>query len=106
MKIVKPSWISSKEPLFTCDVHPDGTKFATGGQGDGNGKITIWYVLPVRSSKSGGGQKELAVLELHEGCVNCVRWSNDGRYLASAADDKSIMIWAAVRYEGSLRETL
>lgn len=27
------------------------------------------------------------------GCVNCVRWSHNGRYLASVGDDKLVMIW-------------
>lgn len=27
-------------------------------------------------------------------CVNCVRWSNDGRYLASGGDDRLVMVWA------------
>jgi len=31
-------------------------------------------------------------------CVNCVRWSSEGRYLASASDDKLIMIWQFSRY--------
>ena len=31
-------------------------------------------------------------------CVNCVRWSNNGKYLASAGDDKLIMIWQ-IRWE-------
>lgn len=26
-------------------------------------------------------------------CVNCVRWSCGGQYLASGGDDKLIMIW-------------
>ncbi|KAB0406858.1 hypothetical protein E2I00_006181, partial [Balaenoptera physalus] len=26
-------------------------------------------------------------------CVNCVRWSNSGMYLASGGDDKLIMVW-------------
>ncbi len=26
-------------------------------------------------------------------CVNCVRWSKSGRFLASAGDDKLVMIW-------------
>uniref|UniRef100_A0A3Q3GW60 Uncharacterized protein n=1 Tax=Labrus bergylta TaxID=56723 RepID=A0A3Q3GW60_9LABR len=43
MKLLKPSWVSHNgKPIFSVDIHPDGTKFATGGQG----KIsTILYIL-------------------------------------------------------------
>ena len=34
-------------------------------------------------------------------CVNCVRWSNSGQYLASGGDDKLVMIWQLSRYTGS-----
>ena len=27
-------FIFSGKPIFTIDVHPDGTRFATGGQGE------------------------------------------------------------------------
>ena len=30
-------------------------------------------------------------------CVNSVRWSNNGKYLASGGDDKIVMIWQAGR---------
>jgi len=29
-------------------------------------------------------------------CVNCVRWSSSGKYLASGGDDKVIIIWKLV----------
>lgn len=32
-------------------------------------------------------------MDNHFACVNCVRWSNAGTFLASAGDDKLIMIW-------------
>lgn len=35
------------------------------------------------------------------GCVNSVRWSNNGRYLASGGDDKLVMIWRISQYGGS-----
>ena len=35
------------------------------------------------------------------GCVNSVRWSNSGRFLASGGDDKLVMIWQISRYGGS-----
>ena len=103
MRIVKPSWVRSKEPLFSCDVHPDGKKFATGGQGEGTGRINIWLLAPVARHKAEKStfKKSIATLEHHQGCVNCVRWSTSGKYLGSASDDKVVMIWGAVRYEGS-----
>lgn len=30
-------------------------------------------------------------------CVNCVRWSHNGKYLASCGDDKLVMIWTTTR---------
>ncbi|MEE6511429.1 hypothetical protein FKM82_017942 [Ascaphus truei] len=33
-------------------------------------------------------------------CVNCVRWSNNGVYLASGGDDKLIMVWKRSGYIG------
>ena len=30
-------------------------------------------------------------------CVNCVRWSCGGKYLATGGDDKLIMIWQMAR---------
>ena len=39
-------------------------------------------------------------MDHHLGCVNVVRWSNDGRFLASAGDDKLIMIWQKSAFSG------
>lgn len=34
MKFFKPSWVSHDgNPIFSVDIHPDGSRFATGGQG-------------------------------------------------------------------------
>lgn len=43
--------------------------------------------------------KMLCLLDNHSGCVNCLKWSNSGRYLASGADDKFLMIWQLGRYD-------
>jgi len=32
-------------------------------------------------------------LESHEGCVNCISWSEDGDFLLSGSDDTTICIW-------------
>lgn len=34
-----------------------------------------------------------AELKGHNGCVNCLEWSDDGRLLASASDDFHVMLW-------------
>eukprot|EP00794_Sanderia_malayensis_P014352 gene14352-15848_t len=97
MKLLKPKWVKhSGKPTFAIDIHPDGTRFATGGQGDDSGRISIWNMAPVENvndEKDENIPKMLCLLDNHSGCVNSVRWSNNGRYLASGADDKFVMIW-------------
>lgn len=34
-----------------------------------------------------------AVLEGHNGCVNCLEWTSNGRFLASASDDYRVILW-------------
>lgn len=34
-----------------------------------------------------------AKLESHNGCVNCLEWSANGRLLASGSDDNRVIIW-------------
>ena len=34
-----------------------------------------------------------ATLEGHEGCVNCIQWSEDGQFLASGSDDYKVIVW-------------
>ncbi|XP_078740722.1 protein HIRA-like [Lampetra fluviatilis] len=50
MKLLKPPWVNHNgKPIFSLDIHPDGQKFATGGQGEDSGKVVIWNLAPVRS---------------------------------------------------------
>jgi len=105
MKLLKAKWVShSGNPIFCVDIHPDGSRFATGGQVDDTGRISIWNMAPVVDAKDEEDEnvpKMLCLLDNHSGCVNCLRWSNSGRYLASGADDKCIMIWQLGRGFGS-----
>jgi len=41
-----------------------------------------------------GLQRQLVA---HEGCVNCVQWSDDGEYLASGSDDLRVIVWDPFR---------
>lgn len=84
------------KPIFSIDVHPDGSKFATGGQGNDSGRVVIWNMLPVLSEEAELDKncpKILCQLDQHIACVNCVRWSANGLMLASGGDDKLVMVW-------------
>ncbi|KAL0979837.1 hypothetical protein UPYG_G00190480 [Umbra pygmaea] len=104
MKLLKPSWVSHNgKPIFSVDIHPDGTKFATGGQGEDSGKVVIWNMTPVlreEAEKNEATPKMLCQMDNHLACVNCVRWSNNGLYLASGGDDKLVMVWKRAAFIG------
>lgn len=90
------SFYYTEKPIFSVDVHPDGSKFATGGQGNDSGRVVIWNLAPVLSVEAECDKsvpKILCQLDNHLACVNCVRWSVNGVLLASGGDDKEIMIW-------------
>lgn len=40
-----------------------------------------------------GRQPPVARLQGHEGSISRVRWSSDGKWLASVSDDRSLRIW-------------
>uniref|UniRef100_A0A3P9CXJ3 Protein HIRA n=1 Tax=Maylandia zebra TaxID=106582 RepID=A0A3P9CXJ3_9CICH len=91
------------KPIFSVDIHPDGTKFATGGQGEDSGKVMIWNMAPVlreEDEKNENISKMLCQMDNHLACVNCVRWSNNGLYLASGGDDKLVMVWKRAAFIG------
>ncbi|XP_066956017.1 protein HIRA isoform X2 [Macrobrachium rosenbergii] len=106
MQLLKPEWVNhdGDKAIFSVDLHPDGSRFATGGQGqDSSGRVVIWNLKPVVYEKFEEDEKVprlLCQLDQHLGCVNCVRWSHAGRYLASAGDDKVIIIWQQSRLGG------
>ncbi|XP_029018283.1 protein HIRA isoform X2 [Betta splendens] len=104
MKLLKPSWVSHNgKAIFSVDIHPDGTKFATGGQGEDSGKVMIWNMAPVlreEDEKNENIPKMLCQMDNHLACVNCVRWSNNGLYLASGGDDKLVMVWKRAAFIG------
>jgi protein HIRA/HIR1 len=100
MLIEKPSWVKHENDdghasaIYSIDVHPDGTRFATGG---GDNHARIWSVAPVCSQEAQDNEKEhpklLAIATRHDAAVNVVRWSHDGVYLATGSDDTNIIIW-------------
>ncbi|OJT12721.1 Protein HIR1 [Trametes pubescens] len=79
--------------IFSCHVHPDGSRIATGGL---DAKVRIWSTKPIlnhASELSGRPPKSLSTLTMHTGPVLVVRWAHSGRWLASGSDDEIVMIW-------------
>ncbi|XP_063359905.1 protein HIRA [Cydia amplana] len=97
MKLLKPSWVNHDDkPIFSVDIHPTGKRFATGGQGGDSGRVVVWNlnsVLYENVEVDPNIPKMLCQMDNHLACVNCVRWSNAGRYLASGGDDRLVMVW-------------
>ncbi|RHY11857.1 hypothetical protein DYB25_008321 [Aphanomyces astaci] len=54
--------------------------------------VKIWS-LEVLSETDGPECELLATLTWHEKAVNCVRWSHNGRYLASGSDDHQVLLY-------------
>lgn len=103
MQILKPAWVSGHcdgRALMSIDIHPDGERFAVGGQGVDCGRVSIWNMKPILDSaaaKDKSVPKLLTQMDHHEGCVNCVRWSHDGKFLASGGDDKLVSVISTIR---------
>ncbi|XP_052757465.1 protein HIRA homolog [Galleria mellonella] len=97
MKLLKPSWVNHDDkPIFSVDIHPTGKRFATGGQGGDSGRVVVWNlnsVLYESVEVDPNVPRMLCQMDNHLACVNCVRWSNGGRYLASGGDDRLVMVW-------------
>uniref|UniRef100_A0A1I7VSX3 Protein HIRA n=1 Tax=Loa loa TaxID=7209 RepID=A0A1I7VSX3_LOALO len=98
MQLTNPVWIHhSGGAIYSVDIHPDGTKIATCGQGGegGSGLVIIWNVKPVINEKASQEASCSRLLSriLHQNCVNCVRWSPDGAYLGCAGDQQSLTLW-------------
>ncbi|GAA6021890.1 hypothetical protein JCM11491_004782 [Sporobolomyces phaffii] len=104
MHLVKPNWIlhvdetRNTKPwltIYAIDVHPDGSRVATGGL---DSTIRVWNTLPVLDkSKDAVPPAEcprlLSTCTSHTGAVVTLKWSNSGAFLASGADDGAVLIW-------------
>lgn len=47
MYYLKKLFFIDNKPIFSVDIHPNGGRFATGGQGGSGGRIVIWNLGPV-----------------------------------------------------------
>lgn len=100
MIIEKPLWVCHKgehgklTTIYSVDVHPDGTRIATGG-GDDNARI--WAMEPIVDKEAEATPtkhpRQLAVCTGHSRAVTSVRWSCNGLFLACGSDDTSVSLW-------------
>ncbi|KAI0477210.1 TUP1-like enhancer of split-domain-containing protein [Xylariaceae sp. FL0804] len=97
MRIIKPSWLSHKGEqkdfeVYSCHVSPDGKRLATAG---GDGHVRVWSTESIyrAEDRSYTGPRQLCYMSHHLGTIHSVRFSPNGRYLASGADDKIICIY-------------
>ncbi|KAH8904481.1 TUP1-like enhancer of split [Coniochaeta sp. PMI_546] len=97
MHIIKPSWLSHSGEqkdfeVYSCHVSPDGKRLATAG---GDGHVRVWSTESIYNAEDAGYTKprQLCHMSHHLGTIHSVRFSPNGRYLASGADDKIICIY-------------
>ncbi|KAI5062273.1 hypothetical protein GOP47_0022812 [Adiantum capillus-veneris] len=93
MIVEKPAWLRHEGlQIFSIDIQPTGHRFATAG---GDHKVRIWdmkYLSRVEADTGSAPLHLLATLRDHFGSVNCVRWSKQGRLIASGSDDQIVLI--------------
>lgn len=93
MIVEKPAWLRHEGlQIFSIDIQPTGHRFATAG---GDHKVRIWdmkYLSRIEVDAGSAPSKLLATLRDHFGSVNCVRWSKQGRLIASGSDDQIVLI--------------
>ena len=97
MYFLKPNWLSHSgekkdHEVYSCHVSPDGSRLATAA---GDGHVRIWSTDAILNNHNPAytGPRQLSSLNYHTGTVHSVRFSGNGKYLASGADDKIVCIY-------------
>ena len=95
MHIYKPEFVKHDggSPIFSVDCHPDGTRMATAG---GDQKVKLWNLKALKNREVEADPnvpRVLATLSDHFNTVNCVRFSKNGRFLASGSTDSNVFLY-------------
>ena len=93
--IYKPEFVKHDggSPIFSVDCHPDGTRMATAG---GDQKVKLWNLEALKKREVEADPnvpRVLATLSDHFNTVNCVRFSKNGRFLASGSTDSNVFLY-------------
>ncbi|KAF1837267.1 Hira-domain-containing protein [Decorospora gaudefroyi] len=98
MHLIKPQWLSHAGEhkdfeVYSCHVSPDGARLATAA---GDGYVRVWSTEAIVNSNDATytKPKQLAAVSHHSGTIHAVRFSSNGKYLASGADDKIVCVYA------------
>ncbi|WEW61584.1 HIR complex subunit [Emydomyces testavorans] len=98
MHIIKPVWLThggerKDYEVYSCDISPDGKRLVTAA---GDGHVRIWSTDAIYNAADpeyAEKPKQLASLSNHSGTIHTVRFSPNGKYLASGADDKIVCVY-------------
>lgn len=80
-------------PIHSVDIDSAGERLVTAG---GDKKVRVWAlrcVLHEQSELDPASPKVLATLSEHYGTVHAARFSKSGKLIASASDDKQVIIY-------------
>jgi len=97
--------------VYSCHVSPDGSRLVTAAGGTfthcavfihttdnhlPDGYVRIWSIDAILNSHDPeySKPKQLAAVSHHSGTIHAVRFSSNGKYLASGADDKIVCVYA------------
>lgn len=79
--------------VFSIDVYPGNEEYiVTGGQ---DRALYLWQIKEAET-------KEIGKYAKHAGAILCIRFSSDGKVLATAADDGNVIIWDVQEKENVL----
>lgn len=97
MRFTKPVWLchggeKKDHEVYSCHVSPDGSRLVTAA---GDGYVRIWSTEAIINAANPAytKPKQLAALSYHSGTIHSVRFSPNGKYLASGADDKIVCVY-------------
>ncbi|KAL8925983.1 MAG: hypothetical protein Q9172_001986 [Xanthocarpia lactea] len=97
MRYIRPVWLTHSGEkkdfeVYSCHVSPDGSRLVTAA---GDGYVRVWSIEAVFKAvdPTFNGPKQLASMSYHSGTIHTVRFSGNGKYLASGADDKIVCVY-------------